>query len=322
MKDLINEDSKNWNPLRLQEIYCEVEAARVSNTFIPASTRCDKLVWSKAHNGNYSVALGYKTLLDEAHSSNMHVGMFPFPWKDFWKIKLPMRILLFGWKLLHHAIPCGEILNRHHLPGNFLCSFCGGEPETLNHLFLHCHFSKAFWFGSPISLRVDDLLALGVVDWFASFCRDALTMQDHRLTMVPWILTGFDIIWQARNNCVWKGMRADPSDCVTKQMAMMTRYNEAFSKPLATVQNRGMHRHITVITHNDLQHANGVVFGWKKHKNWTLFMAAVLKDGEIAEWRAKKKEKKKPRNVDLLIFIRDVFCNLQDTSWTSTCGSV
>lgn len=221
---------------------------------------------------------------------------------------------------MHKAIPTADVLNAHHVPGNFPCPFCDEVQENFNHLFIECQFAKAFWFGSQLALRVEDMGIVSVTDWIKSFCREALCAKDQRMSLITWILAGCDIIWQVRNNCVWKGARADPNSAIQRLAAVIRNYNEALINPHNQIPKGNNEDNITrnsriipVMSDHGLQGFNGIVFSWMKKRKWTLFTAATLINGEATIWKLRKRERKGPRTVELLIFIRDVLLSLQGT---------
>lgn len=46
-----------------------------------------------------------------------------------------------------------------------LCVFCMAYPETCNHLFLHCQFSRAVWFGNVLGFQVPSPTDVSVESW-------------------------------------------------------------------------------------------------------------------------------------------------------------
>lgn len=108
----------------------------------------DILVWSAASSGEYSVAKGYDFLVqnDSHFIQNMqHLIQVStsFPWKYFWSLKLPIRLLLFIWKLRIGALSSIDNLSKHHfnIDGNRV--FCNQVNETADHIFLLCDFEKS-----------------------------------------------------------------------------------------------------------------------------------------------------------------------------------
>lgn len=66
-----------------------------------------------------------------------------FAWKVIWKVKLPMKIITFIWKLLHESLPVLTNLNRRGIQTSNRCLMCEEDEETMPHLFLQCLFARA-----------------------------------------------------------------------------------------------------------------------------------------------------------------------------------
>lgn len=147
---LISSQTRAWNLDSLRTFY---DAARITNIIKSLMSRMgldDRLVWTAAPNGRYSSKYGYKVLYSNYGDSDvMRARFLNFPWDDFWKLKVPHKYLLFGWKIVHDAIPVADTLRRHHIMVDSRCSLCNceSEAEDRDHLFLHCSFAKAVWFG-------------------------------------------------------------------------------------------------------------------------------------------------------------------------------
>ena len=72
-----------------------------------------------------------------------------FNWKQIYliphKVTLDIRTRIFQYKLLNRIVYTNKLLHKIKLLDTSLCMFCGEYEESLEHLFLHCRFSKNFW---------------------------------------------------------------------------------------------------------------------------------------------------------------------------------
>jgi hypothetical protein len=67
-----------------------------------------------------------------------------------WRSPAPSKVIAFSWKLLHNRIPTRvNLRHRNVLPleMSVSCALCEGNPETSNHLFIHCVFARDVWRG-------------------------------------------------------------------------------------------------------------------------------------------------------------------------------
>lgn len=102
----------------------------------PVRDRSDCLVWTHVVTGSFTTAPGYDLLLKSYHPefSNPRSFTHMFSWKDFWRKKAPMRILVFAWKVWHEALPTFSNLNRQHLRCDVFCPFCDGSDDLVDHV--------------------------------------------------------------------------------------------------------------------------------------------------------------------------------------------
>ena len=72
-----------------------------------------------------------------------------FNWKQIYliphKVTLDIRTRIFQYKLLNRIVYTNKLLHKIKLLDTSLCTFCGEYEESLEHLFLHCRFSKNLW---------------------------------------------------------------------------------------------------------------------------------------------------------------------------------
>jgi hypothetical protein len=64
--------------------------------------------------------------------------------KYLWKMKVPLKIRIFMWFLYNKVILTKDNLAKRRWNGCTDCVFCG-QRETIDHLFIACHFSRLVW---------------------------------------------------------------------------------------------------------------------------------------------------------------------------------
>ena len=97
---------------------------------------------------------GYK-LITKEQDGIANYGMNGMGWKNLWKFKIPYKICMFLWKLLHNGLPTRMELFRRQIIVSPKCVMCDQEDEMLDHLFLKCPFARALWFTLPQNIRSD-----------------------------------------------------------------------------------------------------------------------------------------------------------------------
>ena len=54
------------------------------------------------------------------------------------------RYKIFRWKLLHHILPCNQLLKQWHIVETDTCLHCK-QIENYEHFFLKCSYFELFW---------------------------------------------------------------------------------------------------------------------------------------------------------------------------------
>lgn len=121
--------------------------------------------------GSYIWLVGIKFVNQSAwvnldwKSSLWPCGVSHIVWRLIWKVKLPLKILTFIWKLLHDSLPVFEVLNNRGITISSKCLMCNEDEESINHLFMHCPFARVIWHGSNLEIRTLKLCRNSVKQW-------------------------------------------------------------------------------------------------------------------------------------------------------------
>ncbi|WMV51897.1 hypothetical protein MTR67_045282 [Solanum verrucosum] len=99
----------------------------------------DVLLWQEDSKGDFSVKFAYKALNRTGGQEK------DWPWKMIWKPKVPYKVNCFTWLLAKEAVLTHENLNKRGYQLASRCYLCGEQAETVNHLFLHCKWTKQLW---------------------------------------------------------------------------------------------------------------------------------------------------------------------------------
>jgi len=131
-------------------------------------------------------------------------------------VGLDQTYFLF-WMVLHHRVLTWDNLCRRGWQGPGLCSLCLSEGETIEHLFIHCRFTRNLWNNIFSSLHIVwswDLMSIKecLLNWYD-------LNQTHK-TLLIFICWG---IWKCRNHMICDGHK--PNE-VTTGMAILSHYRE------------------------------------------------------------------------------------------------
>lgn len=155
----------------------------------------DKVWWTLTQNGKFTVSSFYKKLMWQN---------VDFPHEFLWKIRIPLKIWILLWLMIHKSILTKEVLQHRGWKGD--TQYCGLE-ETINHLFLQCPLARFLW---NIVRCAFDLLALpatvsDVWDLWIPACAGRL----RKLIMVG-VAGVFWAIWNIRNNACFRNVKLHP----------------------------------------------------------------------------------------------------------------
>ena len=90
------------------------------------------------------------------HSSSVRSDGSWECWNHIWQSMAPPKVQSFAWRLLRLALPGAASRSSHIQP---FCKRCG-QLENDIHLLFSWQFVTAFWFLSPLAIRIYYLLSL------------------------------------------------------------------------------------------------------------------------------------------------------------------
>ena len=115
------------------------------------------------------------------------------PWAKVWM--LPHRCMItnkikeVSFKLLHKIYPVKNYMQKFKKEIDVSCSFCLVQPETVNHIFWNCSYTKGFWrdVAKCISDKLDMSFDLQFEHVIFGFLSDT-TVDLHKAFVVNLIL--------------------------------------------------------------------------------------------------------------------------------------
>ena len=192
----------------------------------------DELLWRHSPSGDYRVKKAYQMIHQNDQTSitpnERPFGIPLYVWKLVWKVKLPMKILDFIWKLLHDSLPVFSILTSRVIAAPTICLLCDDSDETINHLFLNCPFARAVWHGSILGVRTSDLTNISVKQWIASFFTPTYRLEKCKMMFLQSCFTILWTLWNHKNMILHQGKTPNPMEVVLTSQSLICRYQDAF----------------------------------------------------------------------------------------------
>ena len=85
-------------------------------------------------------------------------------WEKIWNLKHWLKITLFLWLVSHSSILTWDNILKRGFTGPSICTLCGKEGETMNHLLNTCPYTEQVWDQAAISMRTSDRLRDNVIE--------------------------------------------------------------------------------------------------------------------------------------------------------------
>ena len=153
----------------------------------------------------------------------------PVDAKLLWHKDVPLKVVMFIWRLFCDRLPTKNNLIRHDILNNDSCLCDGrcGYLETLNHLFLHCSTFGVVWYYIYCWLGISSVLPYAAADHFIqfSYVGDGSKVRKSLLHLI-WFTTVWEI-WKERNNSIFKGKECSVTLVVNKSKLLSYRWLKA-----------------------------------------------------------------------------------------------
>jgi hypothetical protein len=205
--DLIIPGTRRWNKHLLFALFDPAFAIALSS--LPISrVPSTSYLWTPSCSGRFSISSAYLSILH-----NDFIGSSPSPisiWKDIWKLQLTDRLRIFIWKIAWDILRLQSILPT--FTPDVSCPLCSSRPDSLRHLFFHCHFARVVWRLSPWPLDSTTLDSPNLCDWI----RDIL--YPETILHIPcsevhcfqvFATVTCDLLWFHRNKAFHDGLSFD-----------------------------------------------------------------------------------------------------------------
>lgn len=135
-----------FNDELIQQCFLNPDTKIILSIPLSPFDHLDSWLWNYNRKGNYSIKSGYNLAIslvnsDPSSSSNE----FATWWRSYWAIKIPQKILIFGWRGFHEILPTYKGLHHRNVSTNSNCPLCGYGKDSNAHAVVWCTFSQKLW---------------------------------------------------------------------------------------------------------------------------------------------------------------------------------
>ncbi|CAM8943972.1 unnamed protein product [Rhodiola kirilowii] len=186
------------------------------------STTESNFYWSKGPSGTltvkdaYCTALELERLTNPSHGEQSDARETRTFWRSFWKLQLPNRIKMFGWRLFYDSLPTMQNLERRGCTVRNSCCFCGAAGESALHIFKDCWWMKYLLSVLDLPAAVWDNLCDGPGYWLWTCAKVCQEDQFKKL------LCGLWLGWKNRNEIIHGKAGRSPEELKTRLLFMLS----------------------------------------------------------------------------------------------------
>ena len=245
--DLINHSNGTWKPDLVRAIYpYPISEEIMSNPISKTGTVADKLLWKYSNSGVFKVRDTYKLIQEDTSSScSNHHSYNSIPtniWKLIWKVKLPLKIGNFIWKLMHDSLLTLLTLKNRGIQTPSTCPLCNSDEESTSHRFLYCSFARATWHGTTLAIQTSELRNIFCVQiWIGNLLLSYKGMDSVSMRYLQDMFTTLWTMWRHRNSVVHEGIQPNPIEVILTAQHLSCRYQTNLSKAQQPPQQRVHH---------------------------------------------------------------------------------
>lgn len=109
-------------------------------------------------------------------------------------MKVPPKVRIFWWRVLHNYMPTKEELKRRHISKEGHCETCGKDSESLYHVVFECTYAHRFWDAVKeiTGVKMPNLHPL-------TWARDIMAHQNIRSEETSVLVCDAWSLWSGRN---------------------------------------------------------------------------------------------------------------------------
>jgi len=151
VKDLFAPGTRVWDEALVRQAFLPLDAEEILKIKPGTNMEADIEAWAFEKSGLYTVKSAYRLLKEEqmagamARTSEAGASGDERSWKLVWNLKVPPKVGVFWWRVMHNFLPSKQELKRRHVILESHCELCGDPDQSLYHIVFLCPAAKRFW---------------------------------------------------------------------------------------------------------------------------------------------------------------------------------
>ncbi|XP_026443079.1 uncharacterized protein LOC113342926 [Papaver somniferum] len=223
VSDFIDHPNRSWRQDTLSQLFTSTQISQIMDIRIPPQPAVDKLRWYLTTSGNFSVSSTYNAII-KLHSSQVVTRQQEQMWLLIWHLAIPFKCHMFIWKITRNILPVAARFQRIAWVSNPNCVMRDNATETVEHLLLHCPFSREVWFGVALSIFQDANAYRSISEWILSWVEKDNLVCSKKKELINLVVITMWHIWKTRCVKVFDGKHLHPRS-VVKQIFTFSHQN-------------------------------------------------------------------------------------------------
>ncbi len=200
----------------------ELVALRTITDSVALRAEPDTITWRWSERGCFTVRSAYLFLMFD--------GVEDCRIPHLWRIKIPPKLKVFLWLAARNRLLTADQLTKRGWVGPSMCCMCGGDSETLEHLFFICPFAVEVWGG----LLQNSATILGCIlgskgDLAGRWLRTRKLAHGRFKSLLDW---GFAAtcweLWLERNRRLFTGRSCTARQCAVQVQVTLATWSEVW----------------------------------------------------------------------------------------------
>ena len=197
--DFIDTEAGCWREELVCQTFLPINVDIILQIPLCTSWPDDKLIWHYSADGVFSVRSAYHLLRSKLRPDipSSSSGLGQALWKRVWRLNVPPRIRLFGWRLGIGVLPTRGNIASRILGYDMRCELCGHLEDHDVHALFECPMAVEIWKESSFA---QSLWSVGLHSAKAYLLHAVDTLDPDRLgdyVAVMWA------IWNERHRVIF-----------------------------------------------------------------------------------------------------------------------